>query len=200
MYIVGITGGIGSGKNAVTDHLQKLGITVVDADVVAREVVAKGEPALDKIAEHFGSHIITDNGELNRTALRKIIFSDKSAKTWLEQVLHPIIRESIKQQLHNATSSYAVLSSPLLLETDQHELVDTVIVVDASVELQLARTVKRDSSSEDQIKAIMAAQLPRQDRLNKAEIVIDNNSDLDSLKKQIVKLHTELSRLAEATK
>ncbi|WP_415893587.1 dephospho-CoA kinase [Neptuniibacter sp. PT8_73] len=200
MYIVGITGGIGSGKNAVTDHLQKLGITVVDADVVAREVVAKDEPALDKIAEHFGSHIITDNGELNRTALRKIIFSDKSAKTWLEQLLHPIIRESIKQQLHNATSSYAVLSSPLLLETDQHELVDTVIVVDASEELQLTRTVKRDSSSEDQIKAIMAVQLPRQDRLNKADIVIDNNADLDSLKKQIVKLHTELSRLAEATK
>ncbi|WP_415905243.1 dephospho-CoA kinase [Neptuniibacter sp. QD48_55] len=200
MHIVGITGGIGSGKNAVTDRLQEFGITVIDADVVAREVVAKGEPALYKISEHFGSHIITESGELNRTALRKIIFTDSTAKTWLEQLLHPIIRQSIKQQLHDAKSSYAVLSSPLLLETDQHELVETIIVVDASEELQLTRTVKRDSASEDQIKAIMAAQMPRQDRLKKANIVIDNNADLESLKKQIDKLHTELSRLAEETK
>jgi len=197
MYIVGITGGIGSGKNAVTDRLQHLGITVIDADVVAREVVAKGQPALDKISEHFGSHIITKAGELDRSALRKIIFSDNTAKIWLEQLLHPIIRESIKQQLHNAKSSYAVLSSPLLLETDQHELVETVVVVDAAEELQLARTVKRDSSSEEQIKAIMAAQLPRLDRLKKADIVIDNNSDLENLENQVIKLHTELSRIAE---
>ena len=200
MHIVGITGGIGSGKNAVTDLLQKLGITVVDADVVAREVVAKGEPALDKITEHFGSHIITASGDLDRTALRKIIFTDSTAKTWLEQLLHPMIRESIKQQLHVATSSYAVLSSPLLLETDQHELVDTVVVVDASEELQLTRTVKRDSASEEQIKAIMAAQLPRQERLKKADIIVDNNADLESLENQISKLHTKLSKIAEETK
>ncbi|WP_415902929.1 dephospho-CoA kinase [Neptuniibacter sp. QD29_5] len=200
MYIVGITGGIGSGKNAVTDHLQEFGITVVDADVVAREVVAKGEPALDKISEHFGSHIITESGDLDRTALRKIIFSDKTAKTWLEQLLHPIIRQSIKQQLHDAASGYAVLSSPLLLETDQHELVETVIVVDASEELQLARTVKRDNSSEEQIKAIMAAQLPRQERLKKADIIIDNNADLESLENQLIKLHTKLSKTAEESK
>ncbi|WP_415897619.1 dephospho-CoA kinase [Neptuniibacter sp. QD72_48] len=200
MYIVGITGGIGSGKNAVTDRLQDLGITIVDADIVAREVVAKGEPALDKIAEHFGSHIVTESGELNRKDLREIIFRDKTAKTWLEQLLHPIIRQSIKQQLHDATSSYAVLSSPLLLETDQHELVETVIVVDASEELQLARTVKRDSASKEQIKAIMAAQLPRQERLKKADIIIDNNADLESLENQVIKLHTKLSKIAEETK
>lgn len=197
MSIVGITGGIGSGKNAVTDRLQSFGVTVVDADIVAREVVAKGEPALEKISEHFGSDIITENGELDRTALRKIIFTDNKAKSWLEQLLHPIIRESIKQQLHDATSSYAVLSSPLLLETDQHELVDTIIVVDATEELQLARTVIRDNSSEEQIKAIITAQMPRQDRLQKADIIINNNADLKSLEAQVNQLHAQLCKMVE---
>lgn len=197
MSIVGITGGIGSGKNAVTDRLQSFGVTVVDADIVAREVVAKGEPALEKISEHFGSDIITENGELDRTALRKIIFTDNKAKSWLEQLLHPIIRESIKQQLHDATSSYAVLSSPLLLETDQHELVDTIIVVDATEELQLARTVIRDNSSEEQIKAIITAQMPRQDRLQKADIIINNNADLKSLETQVNQLHAQLCKMVE---
>ena len=197
MYIVGITGGIGSGKNAVTDRLADLGITIIDADVVAREVVEKGQPALTQISNHFGSEVISETGELNRTILREKIFSDPTAKEWLEGLLHPIIRTSIVEQLRASKSPYTVLSSPLLLETDQYKLADTVIVVDSSEENQLARTVKRDCSSEQQIKAIMSAQLPREERVAKADRIIDNNSDLQSLEQQVKLLHADLEQFAQ---
>lgn len=197
MYVVGITGGIGSGKNAVTDLLANLGIIIVDADVVAREIVDKGQPALSQIAAHFGAEVISATGELNRAILREKIFSDPNAKTWLEALLHPIIRKSIVEQLRASKSPYTVLSSPLLLETDQYKLVNTVIVVDASEENQLVRTVKRDCSSEQQIKAIMAAQLPRKERTAKADRIIDNNSDLQSLEQQVKQLHADLERIAQ---
>src|SRR3989338_6241173 len=143
MLKIGLTGGIGSGKTAATDHFQQLGIAVVDADVVAREVVVPGSPALAQIAEHFGAQILDHSGALDRAQLRKIIFSNPSEKSWLETLLHPLIRTEILRQLEQAHSPYAILVSPLLFETGQHLLVDRTLLIDAPEALQVSRATAR---------------------------------------------------------
>lgn len=198
MLIVGITGGIGSGKTAVTAELEALGIEIIDADIVAREVVEPGKPALVQITEHFGEEIILTNGSLDRTELRSKVFASPDDRQWLEQLLHPIIREEIIFQLKTATSPYAVLSSPLLLETNQNELVDYVVVVDVPESLQLSRTISRDNNSEAQVKAIMAAQHSRELRLEKSDYILSNDSDLKSLKTAVQQLHSTLMLRTEA--
>lgn len=192
MYIVGITGGIGSGKSAVTTYLESLGIKIVDADIVAREVVAPGEPALEKIAEHFGEAVISTDGSLDRAELRKEIFSNTEERKWLEGLLHPIIRERIISQLNNANSHYVVLASPLLLETDQIELVNHIVVIDVNEQIQLERTMKRDNNSETQVKAIIAAQMSRSKRRELADTVLTNNTDIETLHKDVDILHQDL--------
>lgn len=196
-FVVGITGGIGSGKTQVTDLLASLGVTIVDADVVAREVVMPGSAALSEIAAHFGDYMLDAEGNLQRALLREIIFSDSQAKSWLEGLLHPLIRTSIKQQLAAAEGAYAVLVSPLLLETDQQELVDELVVVDAEPQQQLDRASQRDSNAAAQIKAIMDKQLSRQERLNGADRVLDNSQSLSYLREQVMQLHEQLIELAE---
>lgn len=198
MYVVGLTGGIGSGKSAVSRRLEAKGIAAVDADVVAREVVEPGEPALTKIATHFGEGIIDDQGGLNRAALRELVFADEKKRTWLEQLLHPLIRDRILQQLESAKSAYTVLVSPLLLETDQHLLVNHVVVVDVEEQQQIDRTMARDNNSEEQVKAILAAQMTRQQRLDKADDVVDNTQDMSALDAQIEQLHARLLKQADA--
>ena len=172
---VGITGGIGSGKSAVTRRFEQHGITVVDADLAARVVVEPGKSALDAIAEHFGQALIQANGTLDRAALRQRVFADDKERLWLEQLTHPLIAQEILDQLAAARSPYTILSSPLLLETSQKDLVDCVVVVDVPEETQLARTIARDNNDADQVKRIMAAQMQREDRLGQADIVIDNS-------------------------
>ena len=196
-YVVGITGGIGSGKTQVTDILAGFGVTVVDADVVAREVVAPGTSALAAIAAHFGPQLLDADDHLQRSLLREIIFSDTQAKAWLEALLHPLIRTTTKAQLQASTGAYAVLASPLLLETDQHQLVDQVVVVDAQPQQQLQRASKRDNNSSAQIEAIMNKQLTRQERLHRADIVLDNSQPLSHLHARVAELHTQLNTLAE---
>ncbi|MGB1142320.1 MAG: dephospho-CoA kinase, partial [Halioglobus sp.] len=137
--IVGITGGIGSGKSAVTDRFEALGVTVVDADLAARVIVEPGRPALDAIADHFGEHLLLEDGNLDRAALRKLVFADEEQRKWLEQLTHPLIGQEILDQLAASTSPYTLLSSPLLLETSQKELADLLVVVDVPEEVQLAR-------------------------------------------------------------
>jgi|TARA_B110000902_G_scaffold19060_2_gene21757 dephospho-CoA kinase len=195
--IVGLTGGIGSGKSAVSAQLQALGILVVDADQVAREVVLVGSPALHSIAKHFGTQILHHDGCLNRAALRQQIFADKTQRQWLEALLHPLIGVAIKEQLAGATSLYAVLESPLLLETAQHKTTDFVVVVDASESLQRQRACQRDGSTKLQIDAIISSQMPRQQRLDKAHWVLDNQHDLDHLSAQVLKLHDHLCHIME---
>ena len=195
--IVGLTGGIGSGKSAVSAQLQALGILVVDADQVAREVVLVGSPALHSIAKHFGAQILHHDGCLNRAALRQQIFADKTQRQWLEALLHPLIGVAIKEQLAGATSLYAVLESPLLLETAQHKTTDFVVVVDASESLQRQRACQRDGSTKLQIDAIISSQMPRQQRLDKAHWVLDNQHDLDHLSAQVLKLHDHLCHITE---
>jgi dephospho-CoA kinase len=195
--IIGLTGGIGSGKSEVSRRFEKVGITLVDADVVARDVVLPGKPALESIRSHFGTDILLPDGSLNRAKLREIIFTDPAEKEWLEQLLHPVINQQIREQLALSASAYAMLSSPLLLETQQHLLVDRILVVDTSEMLQIERASKRDANQEEQIKAIMATQLSRAERCSRATDIIQNHGDITELDEQITKLHDLYLELTE---
>ncbi len=190
-WILGVTGGIGSGKTAATDHFQTLGITVVDADVVAREIVQPGSNALSAIAQHFGQQVISADGTLNRRQLREIVFADPVQRKALEAITHPAIHAELIRQLQMAPSAYAILATPLLWETGQAKLVHHTLVIDVPEVLQLQRASHRDGSSEEQIKAIMAAQLPREQRLAKADDVISNTGNLTDLHVQIDRLHPQ---------
>jgi dephospho-CoA kinase len=196
-FVVGITGGIGSGKSAVTDRFEEHGITVVDADKAARVIVEPDRPALASIAEHFGDTILQPDGTLDRAALRIKVFADENERRWLEQLTHPLIGQEILDQLAAATSPYSILSSPLLLETSQKSLTDLVVVVDVPEDIQLSRTVARDDNDEAQVKRIMAAQMSRSERLEKADIIIDNNRTLNELDEVVAELHGEFLARAE---
>ena len=198
MFVVGITGGIGSGKSAVTDHLETLRITVVDADKVARVVVEPGTPGLAAIAEHFGEDILLADGRLDRAALRKIVFDNPDDRKVLEGITHPRIRDEISRQLSEANSPYVVLSSPLLLESGQNTFADYVVVVDVPEEVQLTRTMARDDNSEALVKQIMAAQLDRKTRLSRADTSIMNDGSLEALYERVKKLHEDLLARAAA--
>jgi len=190
--VVGITGGIGSGKSAVTDHLETLGITVVDADKVARVVVEPGTSGLAAITEHFGTDVLLANGGLDRAALRKIVFDNHNERKVLEEITHPRIRDEIIRQLSEASSPYVVLSSPLLLESGLNTLAVYVVVVDVPEEVQLKRTMARDDNSEALVKQIMAAQLDRQTRLSRADASIMNDTSLEELYERVEALHEDL--------
>ncbi len=198
-FIVGLTGGIGSGKTAVSDHFAELGIKVVDADVCARTVVEKGKPALKQIVEHFGAEVLDQNGNLDRAHLRQHVFSDEAARKWLEALLHPLIFEEMWAQLQNANSPYAILVSPLLVESGQTAICQRVLVVDVPEDIQLARTMSRDANSAEQVKAIMATQASREQRLAKADDVIINDADLAALHGKVKQLHQNYLQLAAAT-
>lgn len=195
-YVVGLTGGIGSGKTAASDHFRALGASVVDADVVAREVVAPGSDALAAIFRHFGDKLQQPDGSLDRRALREIVFDDPAQRQWLEALLHPLIAERIRAQLAAATGPYALLVSPLLLEGGQRELVQRVLVIDAPESLQVARTTERDNSPDATVAAIIKAQMPRQQRLQLANDIIVNDTDLEQLKVAVAALHAKYCRLA----
>lgn len=197
MFVAGLTGGIGSGKSAVARLIQEQGIVAVDADQVARDLVAPGEPALVQIAEQFGADILQPDGALDRAGLRQIVFATPEARLWLEALLHPLIRQRILASLQEATSAYSLLVSPLLLETDQHRLVDYVVVVDVPEETQLQRTIERDQNSTEQVRRIMAAQMDRQARLARADSIIDNSGNLQSLRAATLQLHQSLLQRAQ---
>ena len=195
---MGITGGIGSGKTAVSDRFAALGITIVDADLASRAVVEPGQPALLAIAEHFGPEVLQANGSLNRRALRDIVFADPSERRWLEQLTHPRINQYLVEHLAAATTAYAMLASPLLSETGQSRYCQRVLVVDVPVVLQIQRTVSRDASSVEQVRAIIQAQASREDRLALADDVICNDQDLAHLDHEVARLHTRYLALAGA--
>ncbi|MFK7912903.1 MAG: dephospho-CoA kinase [Pseudomonadales bacterium] len=197
-FIVGITGGIGSGKTAVSDRFAALDITIVDADLASRAVVEPGQPALRAIAEHFGEHLIDPEGALDRRALRDIVFADPDQRRWLEQLTHPLINQYLVDNLAAATTAYAMLASPLLSETGQSRYCHRVLVVDVPVELQIERTVARDASSAEQVRAIIAAQASREDRLALADDVIVNDQDLAHLDREVARLHQIYLDLAAA--
>lgn len=185
--IIGITGGIGSGKTAATDIFQELGITVVDADLVARQVVEVGSPVLEAIRVAFGDEVIESTGGLNRPLLRQKIFSNEEDKLKLNHIMHPAIRESLLQQLQASTSDYTLLSAPLLFENQLDMYVEKVIVIDVDESVQAERASQRDAVENAQIKAIIASQMDRDARLAKADYVIDNSQDLTKLREQVMK-------------
>jgi dephospho-CoA kinase len=188
-WILGLTGGIGSGKSAAAQCFMDLGIHLVDADNAARWVVEPGRPALTQIAEHFGEGVLHADGTLNRAALRELIFKDPQQRVWLEGLLHPLIREEIRQYLARAESPYAILVSPLLLETTQHQMVQRVLVIDVPAAVQIERTVLRDKTNEEQVRAILKAQASREERLSRADDVIVNDRDPAWLKSEVERLH-----------
>ena len=196
MFVVGITGGIGSGKTAVTDRFAKLGIKIVDADIAARVVVEPGTAALGAISDHFGSVILLADGNLDRAALRTRIFSEELEKKWLESLLHPLIGKEIMRQLAAAQSPYVIFVSPLLLETGQNVLCDRILVVDVAEETQISRTVSRDDNNEAQVRRIISTQLSRQQRLKQASDIIENNQGLAQLDNPIEKLHLQFLTMA----
>ena len=190
MYVVAITGGIGSGKTTVANQFAELGIEVVDADVIAREVVEPGTPALAAIAAHFGSEIITPAGQLDRRRLRERVFTDPQAKGWLNALLHPLIRTEMQRQCAAARSPYCLLVVPLLVENRLTELADRVLVIDVDEATQIERTCRRDGVSREQAQAILAAQASRAQRLAAADDVLDNqNGKPEAIKSRILALH-----------
>ena len=194
--IIGLTGGIGSGKTAASDWFAQQGITVVDADVVAREIVAPGAPALSDICQAFGNWVLQPDGSLDRAALRQHIFSHPDARTMLEQITHPRIRQRIISQLQHATSPYVMLVSPLLIESRQHELVNRVLLVDVPEHLQLSRASLRDSQSSEAIAKIMQVQMPRLQRQTHADDIVVNDGDLTHLYSQLLPLHQQYLALS----
>lgn len=190
MYVVAITGGIGSGKTTVANQFAALGIEVVDADLIAREVVAPGTPALAAIVNHFGPEILTEQGLLDRRVLRERIFSDPAAKSWLNALLHPIIRSEMLRQCAAVSSPYCLLVVPLLVENRLTELADRVLVIDVDEATQIERTCRRDGVSREQAEAILASQANRSERLAMADDVLDNQSGTtETIRARILALH-----------
>lgn len=189
-FIVGLTGGIGSGKTTVANLFADLEIALVDADIIARQVVDKGSEGLAQITAHFGNDVLLQTGHLNRRQLRDIIFSHPAEREWLDALLHPMIRREIKQQIDSARSHYVILVAPLLFENGLDSKVNRTLVVDATPELQKKRTMLRDAVTETQIDNIIASQMSRNDKLSKANDVINNQGNLSALKEQVETLHS----------
>ena len=200
--IVGVTGGIASGKSTVARAFAALGVPWVDADDVAREVVAPGEPALAEIAARYsarGQNVLNDDGTLNRRALREIVFADPAERRWLESVTHPRIRERLREHLARfeaGEAPYGLLVSPLLFESGQSEMVDRRLVIDVPEEVQIARTAARDDVDEAQARAIVAAQMPRAERLARADEVLDNSASEAAMRRRIAELDRHFRQLA----
>lgn len=195
--VVGLTGGIGSGKSAVTSLFESHGVDIIDADVVARDVVKPGSVGLKEIVSKFGDTILLADGTLNRAQLREVIFHNADNKTWLNALLHPLIREAMQSGIQNSTSEYCILAVPLLIENNLTTMVHRVLVVDCTEQQQLERAMHRDGSSEQTIRNIMASQASREERLQAADDVIDNTGNKDSLAEQVNACHIRYLRLAE---
>lgn len=195
-YKVALTGGIASGKTAVSDMFAELGVTVIDADVIAREVVAKGSEALHAIVEHFGVEVLTDTGELDRQKLRSVVFSNEQDRLWLNRLLHPLIRVEMNRRQELADSVYSITVIPLLYESGQYEDYDRVLVVDCLEDVQLERLMARDHSTREQAQAILDKQANRKQRLSIADDVLENDSDLHSLKQSVITLDKQYRQLA----
>jgi len=196
MLIIGLTGGIGSGKTTVCNYFSALDAPIIDADLVAREVVTPGSLGLAQIINRFGRSILAQNGTLDRSKLRKQIFADESSRKELEAILHPLIRQQMDNELAGLKAPYAILAIPLLLESGRREGIDRVLVIDAEESQQIARASQRDHTNENQIRTIIAAQCNRKDRLKAADDVIYNTGDLEHLSNQVTDMHNLYLRLA----
>ena len=199
MLIIGLTGGIGSGKTTVSDLFTNTGITVIDADEIGRHISGKGQTGYEAIINEFGDQLIATNGELDRDTLRDIVFKNDNKRKKLESLLHPLIRNEIKQELAQyADEPYCIIAVPLLLETNYRNMVDRILVIDSTEEDQIARVIHRDNLDRDKVKQILAAQLPRSQRLQQADDILVNDGDIAHLATEVAALHKRYLQLAEA--
>jgi dephospho-CoA kinase len=197
---IGLTGGIASGKSTVTQRFAELGVPVIDADVAARNVVERGKPGLDQVVRRFGPGVLDASGNLDRPALRALIFSDSASRQALDAILHPLIRADMEQQAATATGPYLVMAIPLLIEGGRaHDRVDRVLVVDVDEALQLQRVQARDGSSADQARAILASQASREARLAAADDVLRNSGSVADLRQAVDRLHEKYLHLAQTS-
>ena len=195
MYIVGLTGGIASGKTAVSDRFASLGVPVIDTDIIARQLVEPGEETLAKVVEAFGDDILDQEGNLRRRRLREIIFSDPDKQDLLENILHPAIRAEARHQVSQADADYCMVVIPLLAESGHFEWLDRVLVVDVPEEVQIERLTARDDVSMEQAKASLAAQASREARLELADDVIDNSGDIEDLDKAVIQVTPQIPKI-----
>ncbi|VAW35155.1 Dephospho-CoA kinase [hydrothermal vent metagenome] len=195
MIVAGLTGGVASGKSLVAEKLAQLGAVVIDADLIAREVLRPGEPAFDEVAEYFGKEVLTDNNEVDRKKLGAVIFNDKEKREALNRITHPRIRERMMARLARLRSDHTedserrkvvVLDIPLLIESELEDKVDCVIVVYADEETRLRRLIKRDSLTKEEARARIAAQIPLKEKLKAADYIIDNNGERSKTLKDTV--------------
>lgn len=196
MLVVGLTGGIGCGKTAVSGLFASLGVPVIDADQLSRELTQPGTAGLQAIVDSFGGDVLTSSGTLDRAILRQRIFSDPDQRALLESILHPAIRREMQRRLSALQAPYAIVVIPLLVETGQQALVDRILVIDTSPELQRQRVLARDRISSRQLDDILAAQAGREQRLAVADDVLENNGDLDELKAAVERLHRDYLALS----
>ena len=195
-YIVALTGGIGSGKSTVAESFARHGVSIVDADVIARQVVAPGEPALNELSQRFGESIISADGSLNRPALRERIFSNPDEKEWVNKLLHPIIHARTRRLVAQAQTPYVLWVVPLLIENGLQAQANRVLVVDVEPHIQLSRTMRRDGISRQQAENIIAAQVSREQRLACADDIIDNSGDPKSIEPRVDQVHHRYLQLA----
>ena len=194
---IGLTGGIASGKSAVADSFSELGVPVIDTDVIARDMVQPGQPALDEIRDRFGENMINAAGSLDRAAMRKEVFSDEHARLDLEAILHPRIGAEVRRQADAAGGAYQIIVVPLLVGSPLAQFVDRILVVDCETDTQMQRLLERDAESIEQAKRILAAQASREDRLAIADDVINNDHSLGHLRDQVIDLDQSYRRLAQ---
>ncbi len=197
--VIGLTGGIGSGKSSAANIFNRLGVTIIDADIASRKVVAEGQPALESLAEHFGNDILTKTESgltLDRKKLRSIIFNNSQERDWLNNLLHPLIRKQMDNEAANSTSSYIIKVIPLLIETGLKNQVDRILVIDVPETTQQSRVMMRDTSSLEEVRNILNSQVSRKERLKAADDVIENKSDLKDLEKAVTKMHNKYLDLA----
>lgn len=198
MLVIGLTGGIGSGKSTVAEMFAALGVPIIDMDHIARHVVEPGQPALTQITHEFGTNILDAEGHLNRRRLRQLIFDSAEKRRRLEAILHPLIRQETERQLAKLDTAYCVIVIPLLLEANQRSLVDRILVVDVPETLQITRTMQRDGASTEEVQKILVAQLDRNSRLAAADDVIDNSAGLEQTRIRVAELDQQYHRLASS--
>lgn len=194
---IGLTGGIGCGKTTVCDLFAELGISIIDADLIAREIVEPGQPALSQLSQYFGPQILHADGSLNRAALRQTIFKDEAARQTINAIMHPLIFKDIEQRINKLDSLYCIVAVPLLFETGYQNKFDRVLVIDCDPETQIQRVSQRDQADLQQIQAIIDSQIPRARRLELADDIIVNVSSLQILAEQVKKLHNSYTKLAK---
>lgn len=199
MLVIGLTGGIGCGKSAATEAFAQCGVTIIDTDQIAHQLTAPGQAALDVMREQFGADYFFPDGSLDRAHLRHLVFSNPTAKKKLEALLHPLIKDEVCRRLIGVPTPYAIVVVPLLLETGAYrEVVQRLLVVDCSPEQQVARVMERSGMDAEEVRSIMAHQIGREERLRRADDVLDNHGGLSELQAQVERLHQQYLSLAAA--